>query len=121
MLNHDRKSRLEIAFRAGGQHLQTLVKGVGSSLDVGHVSSDVRITRISEHCDRVDFREKLMQQLHTFRSPNTRRNAHTREVAFGSTETFDKTHFDRVGTSHEDNGVVLVAAFAANADGRSGA
>jgi hypothetical protein len=81
-----------------------LLKSAGCGLNVGHVSSEVRITRISEQCDRVGFREKLMQQLHTFRPRNTERNARTREVAVGSTETFDKTHLDRVGADQEYDG-----------------
>jgi hypothetical protein len=105
MLNHGGKSRLEIRVRAGGQHLQTLRKSISCGSDVGHVGSeDVRITRISKQCDRVDFREKFMQQLYTLWSGSTDISGHTREVAVWSTETFDKTKLDRVSAHLEDDG-----------------
>ena len=47
-LNHGRKSRLEVAFSAGGQDLQALLKSVGRGPNVRQVRLEVRISRISE-------------------------------------------------------------------------
>src|SRR5215475_6907028 len=103
MSNHSRKSCPEIAFGAGGQHLQSLFKSVGRSLNVRYVRMEVRIVRVPKQCDRVYRRQKLMQQFHTFWSSNTKKIAHTGEVAARSTETFDQAHLDRISADREDD------------------
>ena len=60
-----------------------------------------------------------MQQLHALRSQDTEKNAHTSKVTRRSTETVDEAHLDRMAPVMKTMGIVLVAAFAANADGRS--
>ena len=71
MLDHGCKSCLKIAFSAGGQHLQVLLKTVGCCPNLGLVSFDVHIAGICEQCDCVGGRQKLMQQFHALRSQDT--------------------------------------------------
>src|SRR5262245_8866559 len=103
MFDHGCKSRLKIAFSAGGQHLQALLKKVGCCPNLGLVSFDIHIAGICEQCDCVGGWEKLMQKLHALWSKNTDKNAETSKVTLGSTETIDEAHLDRIGASSEDN------------------
>src|SRR5215469_7248490 len=68
MLIHDPKRRVELAFSASSQHLQTLTKSVGCSQNVRNGRLEVRITSICEQCDHGNIREKLMQQFNMFGS-----------------------------------------------------
>jgi len=85
MLSHGRKGRLEIAFVTGGQHFQALIQSLGCGRNVRYVRLEVRIARISKQRDRVDVRQKLMQQLHTLWSQDCEENGNTGEVAARST------------------------------------
>ena len=62
-----------------------------------------------------------MQQFHMLWSENNEKDAHTGEVTSRPTETFDKAHLDWICPVTKTIGIVLVAALAANADGRSDA
>src|SRR5262249_3780150 len=55
---------------ASGQHLQSLFKSVGRSLNVRYVRMEVRTAGIPKQGNRVYRWQKLMQQFHTFWSSN---------------------------------------------------
>ena len=103
-LGHGCKNCLKIAFGAGGQHLQVLLKMVGCCLYLGLVNFDIHIGGIYEQCDCVGGREKFMQQLQAFWSQDTVKNAHTSKVTLGSTESIDEAQLDRIGAGCEDDG-----------------
>src|SRR6202161_4124274 len=89
MLDHGGKSRLKIAFSAGGQYLQVLLETVGCCSNLGLVSFDVHIAGICEQCDCVGGREELMQQFHALGSQETHNHDDTGKVTLGSTEAID--------------------------------
>src|SRR4029077_6659800 len=103
VLDHGCKSRFKIAFNAGGQYLQVLLKTVGCCSNLGLVF-DIHIAGICEQCDCVGGREKLMQQFHVLWSQETHKRADTSKVTFGSTETIDQAHLDRIGAHCDTNG-----------------
>ena len=75
LLDRGCKKCLKIAFSAGGQHLQVLLKTVGRRPNFGLISFDVHVAGICEQSDCVGGREKLISWA---RTPDTQAVAQPR-------------------------------------------
>src|SRR6516162_4883341 len=103
LLHHGREGRIDVGFRAAGEHDRCHVKAACRGLKFRRLELGLGIVRIDEGADHGCVRHQFAQEAELLRVERGREQADAGDVAAWSTNARNETGPDRIGRAVEDD------------------